>query len=249
MNRKRILLAGTVLCALCVLCAGLMIACDKGGDGKETSAPTDAPTEAVTDDPSSGTTDPATEPATDPAPETDAPTEAPTEPPTEPTDDPIETAAEQQTEPVTEPETEEQYIVDNHHPASEAGAVSDKILKAADFGAKGDGVTDDAAAVSAAVRAAAEQHATLQFEAGKTYLLSAGTNTAGPFHGPLAADDASGFTIDGQGCTFLMEPGVSFFAWTVRKNCLETSFANVTGCNVAASAKPGLIDWNGVVSR
>ncbi|MCQ2430066.1 MAG: hypothetical protein MJ192_07030 [Clostridia bacterium] len=154
-----------------------------------------------------------------------APDTTATEPPTEPADGPIETAAEQQTEPVTEPETEEQYIVDNHHPASEAGAVSDKVLKAADFGAKGDGVTDDAAAVSAAVRAAAEQHATLQFEAGKTYLLSAGTNTAGPFHGPLAADDASDFTIDGQGCTFLMQPGVSFFAFV---GCSDVKITNCT---------------------
>lgn len=143
-------------------------------------------------------TSPDTDPGTQ-SPETDAPTES-------------------DTEPETEPETEEQYIVNDHHNAEEAGASSDKILNAADFGVKGDGTTDDGAAVSAAVRAAAEQHATLRFEAGKTYRLGAGTNTAGPFHGPLAANDASAFTIDGQGCTFLMEPGVSFFAFVGCEN-------------------------------
>ncbi|MCQ2429476.1 MAG: DUF4091 domain-containing protein [Clostridia bacterium] len=76
--KKRLLVLLSVLLLAC-----LLIACDKGGDGKETSAPTDAPTEAATDDPSAGATDPATEPATDPAPETDAPTEAPTEADTE----------------------------------------------------------------------------------------------------------------------------------------------------------------------
>lgn len=110
------------------------------------------------------------------------------------------------------------------YPAEQAGAKSDVILKAEDFGVVGDGVTDDGPAISAAVNAAIEQQATLLFDGSKTYYMKETENTAAVFRSPFAMEGASGVTIDGQGATFLAAPGINYFVMAgcsdiVLKNC------------------------------
>lgn len=98
------------------------------------------------------------------------------------------------------------------YPAEMAGAATQTVLYAKDFGVVGDGVTDDGMAISAAVRAAVEQKATLTFEGDKTYYIASSDNSASVFHSPFAMSDAKGVTIDGQGATFKVTPGVNYFA-------------------------------------
>ncbi|MBE6586726.1 MAG: hypothetical protein E7645_09480, partial [Ruminococcaceae bacterium] len=98
------------------------------------------------------------------------------------------------------------------YPAEQAGAKTQTVLKAEDFGVVGDGKTDDGPAISAAVNAAIEQKATLLFDGSKTYYMDESPNTAAVFHSPFAMDNASGVTIDGQGATFLAAPGSNYFA-------------------------------------
>ncbi len=138
---------------------------------------------------------------------TEAPSASPDAPVTEPTTD-------GETEPVTAPaETEPpvEYIDRSEFSIDHAGAKTDTVLYAKDYGAVGDGVTDDGPAISAAVRDAMEKQATLQFEAGKTYLMLTSTNSAGMFHGPMAMAGASGVTLDGNGSTFKIAPGDCYF--------------------------------------
>ena len=122
------------------------------------------------------------------------------------------------TEPSTEAETgpavpDDVLLAPTGFPAEEAGASSEITLSVADFGAKGDGVTDDGPAVSAAVRAAAEQHATLTFEAGKTYYIGTSDTVVGDQRGPIVLSGASGVTIDGQGATLKVTPGLAYFSF------------------------------------
>lgn len=109
----------------------------------------------------------------------------------------------------TEKEKEKQMYT---YPAEQAGAKSDIVLKAEDFGVIGDGKTDDGPAISAAVDAAIEQKATLVFDGSKTYYMEKTDNIAAVFRSPFAMTGASGITIDGQGATFLVAPGVNYFA-------------------------------------
>ena len=110
------------------------------------------------------------------------------------------------------------------YPAEQAGAKSDIVLKAEDFGVVGDGKTDDGPAISAAVNAAIEQKATLVFDGSKTYYMDQSDNTAAVFRSPFAMENATAVTIDGQGATFLVAPGSNYFAMAgcsdiVLKNC------------------------------
>ena len=124
---------------------------------------------------------------------TEAPTEAPTEPVTEAPTEP-------ETEPVPEPINRSEY------PKEQAGAKSDVVLKAADFGVKGDGKTDDGPAIGRAIEAAIEQKATLRFESGKTYYIGSTDRSAGPFGSPFAMNGAEGVTVDGGGSVFRFAP-------------------------------------------
>ena len=121
----------------------------------------------------------------------------------------------------TEKEKEKQMYT---YPAEQAGAKSDIVLKAEDFGVVGDGKTDDGPAISAAVNAAIEQKATLVFDGSKTYYMDQSDNTAAVFRSPFAMENATAVTIDGQGATFLVAPGSNYFAMAgcsdiVLKNC------------------------------
>ena len=177
-----------ILYALCALAVGIftaavLTAC-RGGEGSATSADS-----AVTSDDPTGT---ATEPADSKTTDSGTATET-TAPP--------------------ESETGEQLIVETGHAAEEAGAKTAEVLSASDFGVVGDGVTDDGPAIGEAVRVAAARQATLRFEAGKTYYIGTADNTASVFRSPFAINGASGVTVDGQGATFRMMPGISFFAF------------------------------------
>ena len=150
------------------------------------------------DDPTTDTTDSVTN--TVEAPDTsvesgESATEAVTEAPTEP-----------ETEPVPEPINRSEY------PKEQAGAKSEVVLKAADFGVKGDGVTDDGPAIGRAVEAAIKQKATLRFESGKTYYVATTDRNANIFASPFAMDGADGVTVDGGGSVFRFAPGINYLA-------------------------------------
>ena len=156
------------------------------------------------DDPATDTTDGATTaPDTSDTPDEsgEAPTEESTEAPTEP-----------ETEPVPEPINRSEY------PKEQAGAKTETVLNAADFGVKGDGKTDDGIAIGRAIEAAIEQKATLRFESGKTYYIGSTDRSAGPFGSPFAMNGAEGVTVDGGGSVFRFAPGISYFAMTANKD-------------------------------
>lgn len=153
------------------------------------------------DDPTTDTTD-----GTPTEEDTPAATEAPTEEGTEETTEaPTE---EPETDPVPRPINRSEY------PKEQAGAKSEVVLKAADFGVKGDGVTDDGPAIGKAIEAAMEQQAILQFESGKVYYVGSTDRSAGPFGSPFAMNGADGVTVDGGGSVFRFAPGISYFAMT-----------------------------------
>ncbi|MBQ5793342.1 MAG: hypothetical protein IIW17_04925 [Clostridia bacterium] len=87
------------------------------------------------------------------------------------------------------------------------GATTDTVLYLKDFGAVGDGKTNDGDAIFAALSAAAEQHATLKFEENKTYYVSSVT---GSRIAPLMLNNAHGLTIDGCGSTILITPNMRY---------------------------------------
>lgn len=155
------------------------------------------------DDPTTDTTEVATDPDTPDTPDEsgEAPTEESTEAPTEP-----------ETDPVPEPINRSEY------PKEQAGAKTETVLNAADFGVKGDGKTDDGIAIGRAIEAAIEQKATLRFESGKTYYIGSTDRSAGPFGSPFAMNGAEGVTVDGGGSVFRFAPGISYFALTANKD-------------------------------
>lgn len=156
------------------------------------------------DDPTTDTTDgAATAHDTSDTPDEsgDAATEEGTEAPTEP-----------ETDPVPEPINRAEY------PKEQAGAKTETVLNAADFGVKGDGKTDDGPAIGRAVVAAMEQQATLRFESGKTYYIGSTDRSAGPFSSPFAMNGAEGVTVDGGGSVFRFAPGINYFALTSNKD-------------------------------
>ena len=87
------------------------------------------------------------------------------------------------------------------------GATSDTVLYVKDFGAVGDGVTDDGTAIYNAVLAATEQHATLKFEQDKTYYVA---SAPGGRTTPLTLNGAHGVTVDGCGATILIAPDMRY---------------------------------------
>ena len=153
------------------------------------------------DDPTTDTTDGATTAPDTPDESGDATTEEGTEAPTEP-----------ETDPVPEPINRSEY------PKEQAGAKTETVLNAADFGVKGDGKTDDGPAIGRAVVAAMEQQATLRFESGKTYYIGSTDRSAGPFSSPFAMNGADGVTVDGGGSVFRFAPGINYFALTSNKD-------------------------------
>ena len=87
------------------------------------------------------------------------------------------------------------------------GATTDTVLYVKDFGAVGDGITDDGAAIFNAVCAAAEQHATLKFEQDKKYCVN---SVPGGRSTPFALQSAEGLTIDGCNSTLIVAPDMGY---------------------------------------
>ena len=117
-----------------------------------------------------------------------------------------ETPTEAEPDPVPEPINRSEY------PKEQAGAKTEVVLNAADFGVKGDGVTDDGPAIGKAVEAAIAQKATLRFESGKTYYIGSTDRHANIFSSPFAMDGADGVTVDGGGSIFRFAVGVNYLA-------------------------------------
>ncbi len=103
------------------------------------------------------------------------------------------------------------------------------IFYAADFGAVGDGITDDGPAISDAVNAANGSNGKLVFEANKTYYVGTATNTSDPFVSPFVSPfvlgHSEGVMVDGQGSTFLFAPDLTYMVLT---NCRNITLKN---CN------------------
>lgn len=95
------------------------------------------------------------------------------------------------------------------------GAPTETVLYAKDFGAVGDGKTDDGAAIFNAVTEAIKQKATLKFEQDKKYYIS---QVPGNRQTPFAINGADGLTVDGCGSTFLVTPGMIYFEVENSKN-------------------------------
>ncbi len=175
-------------------------------------------------DPGSGT-DTAPESAT--APTEDSPVVTLPDTPSSDTETeaPVDTGAD--TFPETVPDTTPpapEYIDPSVYPLEHAGAKTETVLHAADYGVKGDGVTNDGPAISAAIRDAVEKQATLQFESGKTYLVTSADNYSSGFSSPFALAGADGMTVDGGGSVFVFKPGLSFFVMT---GCRDVRLCNM----------------------
>ena len=127
-----------------------------------------------------------------------------------PTEGGSEDTAETPTE--AEPDPVPQPIDRSEYPMEQAGAKSETVLNAADFGVKGDGVTDDGPAIGRAVEAAIAQKATLRFESGKTYYVGSTDRNANIFASPFAMSGADGVTVDGGGSVFRFAPGINYLA-------------------------------------
>ncbi len=115
-------------------------------------------------------------------------------------------------EPESETEPQPQPINRSEYPKEQAGAKTETVLKAADFGVKGDGTTDDGPAIGKAIAAAIEQKATLLFESGKTYYIGSTDRNADVFASPFAMNGADGVTVDGGGSVFKFAPSISYLA-------------------------------------
>ena len=98
-----------------------------------------------------------------------------------------------------------------------------KILYAADFSAVGDGVIDDGPAICEAVKAAIAEHAELLFDGSKTYYVGTSPSRAVVFDTPFAFENVSDVTVDGQGATFFMKPGINYF---VMQGCSHITLKN-----------------------
>ena len=117
-----------------------------------------------------------------------------------------DTLSEIETDPVPQPIDRSEY------PKEQAGAKTETVLNASDFGVVGDGTTDDGPAIGRAMEAAIAQQATLRFESGKTYYIGSTDRNASGFGSPFAVKDADGITVDGGGSVFRFAPGISYYA-------------------------------------
>ena len=196
MRTKRFLLLALLILTLCLAFA----ACSGGDPTAETTAPGDTNDEVTVAPESPDTSEDSGE----------VPTEEITEVPT--------------TEPETDPAPVPEPINRSEYPKEQAGAKTETVLKAADFGVKGDGKTDDGPAIGRAVVAAMEQQATLQFESGKVYYIGSTDRSTGPFGCPFAMSGADGVTVDGGGSVFRFAPGISYFAML---DCTDVRFCNM----------------------
>ncbi len=116
------------------------------------------------------------------------------------------TAPEEEPEPVIDPIV---AMKENLNAIKQGiGATTDTVLYAKDFGAVGDGKTDDGAAIFNAVTEAINQKATLQFEQDKTYYIE---SVPGNRLTPFLINGADGLTVDGCGSTFLLAPNMQYF--------------------------------------
>ncbi len=135
------------------------------------------------------------------------------ETPPEPSDSSAEqtTTPPEQTEPETPPDPPKDALEVKKEKLEAMkktiGATTDTVLYVKDFGAVGDGKTDDGAAIFEAVKAAAEQHATLKFEENKTYYVE---SVPGSRLTPFALDNAHDMTIDGCNSTILIAPDMRY---------------------------------------
>ena len=199
-RRRILLLLG--LTALACLCAALGGCTGSQGTADTTEAPTET-----------------TAPAQSLPSGTETPSETVTEAPEDETD-----GSEKTTEAVTNPDLSElqiEYIC----PAEQAGAKTDTVLYVKDFGAVGDGVTDDGPAISDAVNAAINRQATLEFEAGKTYYVGTSKNTSGSFKTPFVFHNADGVTVKGNGATVKVAPGINYWVFW---QCNDMRFEDLT---------------------
>ena len=140
-------------------------------------------------------------------------------PPDNPEQPSTDTQATSNEEITTTPEDEPEPVLDPIAAMKEnlnaikqnIGATTDTVLYVKDFGATGDGKTDDGTAIYNAVVAAAEQHATLKFEENKTYYVA---SAPGGRVTPFALSGAHGMTIDGCGSTILIAPNMRYIRFS-----------------------------------
>lgn len=97
-------------------------------------------------------------------------------------------------------------------PECTACADTDEVIYAADYGAVGDGTTDDGPALTQALYAAMRKRGTLKLQEGKTYYVATSSNTTNGFVSPFAVEGKKNFTVDGCGATISVKPGITYIA-------------------------------------
>lgn len=95
---------------------------------------------------------------------------------------------------------------------------------ARDFGAVGDGITDDGPALSRAFRCAAENGARLVLDENRTYLVLTAENTCAHFSSAFAANHCRGFSVDGCNSVIACAPGISYVALA---DCADFTFTRL----------------------
>ncbi|MBE6570513.1 MAG: hypothetical protein E7658_09915 [Ruminococcaceae bacterium] len=100
-----------------------------------------------------------------------------------------------------------------------------KLYYARDFGAVGDGITDDGPALSHAFREAAQNEGKLILDAGKTYNIQSAENSHAYFTSPFCAGSCRNFAVDGQGAVLSVRPGLSYLVLT---DCSDFTVENLS---------------------